>query len=261
MAKKQRLEEIWKMIEKRGTVEVSQLCAVYNVTPMTIRRDLDTLEEQGKIIRTHGGAIINNEDLLLEKPIHLRLHSDIPLKEAIGHAASKLLYDGERVLIASGSTIYHFARMIDNSRRLMVVTNSLNVATELSTRNSISILQLGGTLRSNTLTTTGNFACTMLEQFHFDACFVGATALDAHGVFYHHSLVEKDIFDRLRTLTDQIILLADSSKLGQCDFVKVGQLEAGDTLITDTGIPGDLKAHFEEKGIRILCIQADEDEG
>ncbi|MGL4606309.1 MAG: DeoR/GlpR family DNA-binding transcription regulator [Eubacteriaceae bacterium] len=251
MGKNQRKKQILQLLEQRGTVEVSQLCTLFHVTPMTIRRDLDTLEAQGIIMRTHGGAILNNTDVLLEKPIHLRLNADVKIKESLGTLAAALLKDGEKIFISSGSTIYHFSKLIDNSKRLLVVTDGLNVATELNSRNKISIIVIGGELRENTLSTTGSFAEEMIQQFSFDTAYLGVTSIDHEGNLYHASTVEIGLYKHLSRLSQKVIVLAAASKLGKKDFVCVGKLKPNDLLITDFSADPNLINHYRDLGIEV----------
>ena len=262
MSKKQRLEQIEKIVNRRGTIEISKLGETFGVTQMTIRRDLDELEAEGKIIRTRGGAMINNQDALRESPVYLRMNERSALKERLGEKAAMQLRDGQKVLIGSGSTICPFARMVDNTCRLIVVTQSLDIALELSTRSNISIIIIGGELRSNTLSTSGTMADQSLAHFRFDNSFLGVTAIDAEGRLYDRSLIEQGLYGQIRDLSPRITIIADSSKIGQTDFVQVGQLEKGDILVTDDGIDPEIKKGFEERGIviRMAASSAPEDE-
>jgi len=251
MAKEQRSKQILQLLEQRGTIDVSQLCNLFGVTPMTIRRDLDSLEAQGKLLRTHGGAILNNTDILLEQPIHLRLNQDVQKKEMMGILASSQVIDGEKIFISSGSTLFHFAKFIDNSKRLLVVTDGLNVAIELNSRNRISIFVIGGELRSNTLSTTGSFADEMIKQFNFDTAYLGVTSIGLDGSLYHGSMVEIGLYKKIRKNSKKIVVLADGKKLGKNDFVCVGKLGPGDTLITEDSVEPWLVKNYEELGIQV----------
>lgn len=255
MGKETRSKQILQLIEQRGIVDVSQLCTLFNVTPMTIRRDLDSLESGGKILRTHGGAVLNNHDVLLEKPIHLRLNTDIEIKERIGILTSSLVNDGEKIFISSGSTIYHFSKYIDNSKRLWVVTDGLNIATELNNRNKISIIIIGGELRTNTLSTTGSFSEDMIKQFSFDTAYLGVTSIGPDGTLYHGSMVEIGIYKYIRKLSHRIVVLADSKKLGKKDFICVGQLIPGDILVTDNAIDPSILKGYIELGIDVRIAE------
>lgn len=258
MLKEQRLDQILHLLEQNGSVEVNQLCTLFDVTRMTIRRDLNELEAAGKIVRTHGGAVYSEGDILLEKPLSLRMHTENAKKEAIAAFAASTIENGDKLFMNSGTTVYMLARDIDNSHRLMVVTNGLNIATELSTRTNVSLIVIGGELRKDILATTGNLAENMIGLFNFAKAYIGVTAIGPDGRLYHASLIETGMYRQLRELAGRLYILADSGKLGHEDFVCVGQLEPGDILITDEGASPELVAVYEELGATVLCTKLPE---
>ncbi len=252
MLKEQREEHILKLLEQHGSVEVSQLCNLFNVTKMTIRRDLDALENQGKVTRTHGGAVLNNTDILLEKPLYVRLNTNTEHKDRIAAKAASLISDGEKIFLSSGTTVFSLAKQLDNARRLLVVTDGLNTALELSKRTNISIIVIGGELRNNTLATTGSFAEDMIRQFKFEAAYMGVTSISADGSLYHGSLVEIGLYKVLAEISKRRIIMADSAKLGKDDFVCVGKLRPGDTLITNDEAPPELIKTYRDLGVDVI---------
>ncbi len=252
MLKEKREEQILELLEQHGSVEVSELCTLFGVTKMTIRRDLDKLESEGKISRIHGGAVLSNTDVLLEKPLYVRLNTNTELKERIARKALTLIHDGDKIFLSSGTTVYSLSRLLDNSRRLLVVTDGLNTALELSKRTNISIIVVGGELRSNTLATTGSFAEHMIRQFSFETAYIGVTAISSDGALYHGSLVEIGLYAELSQIAKKRVILADSAKLGRNDFVCVGHLRPGDTLITDSAAPQELLSIYADLGVTII---------
>lgn len=256
MLKEQREEQILMLLEQQGSVEVARLCEILGVTKMTVRRDLDKLEKEGKITRIHGGATLNNPDVLLEKPLALRLHTNAESKRGIAAVAISLLKDGDKVFFSSGTTVYNMARLLDNSKRLLVVTDGLNTAIELAKRTNISIIITGGEVKNNTLAMTGHFADEMIAQFQFETAFLGVTSIAADGTFYHGSLVEVGMFKALEAATKKRVLLADSHKLGKTDFLSVGKLRSGDILITDEGVDPEIAKNYEDMGVEVIQAPA-----
>ena len=112
---------------------------------MTIRRDLDKLENEGKISRTHGGAVLNNTDILLEKPLYVRLNTNTEHKERIARRAAAMISDGQKIFSELRHHCLYPGAQLDNSRRLLIVTDGLNTALELSKRTNISIIIIGVT--------------------------------------------------------------------------------------------------------------------
>ena len=237
MLKEQREEQILQLLEQHGSVEVSQLCNLFGVTKMTIRRDLDKLENEGKISRTHGGAVLN---------------TNTEHKERIARRAAAMISDGQKIFLSSGTTVFTLARQLDNSRRLLIVTDGLNTALELSKRTNISIIIIGGELRSNTLATTGSFAEGMIREFKFETAYIGVTSIGTDGSLHHGSLVEIGLYKVLAEISKKLVIMADSDKLGKDDFVCVGKLKSGDTLITDSDADPDIVKLYRDMGVEII---------
>lgn len=252
MLKEQREEQILQLLEQHGSVEVSHLCNLFNVTKMTIRRDLDKLEIEGKISRTHGGAVLNNTDILLETPLYVRLNTNTEHKERIAKRATTMISDGQKIFLSSGTTVFALANQLDNSRRLLIVTDGLNTALELSKRTNISIIIIGGELRSNTLATTGSFAESMIREFKFETAYIGVTSVGADGSLHHGSLVEIGLYRVLREISKKLVIMADSQKLGRDDFVVVGHLKPGDTLITDSDASAEIVKLYQDMGVEVI---------
>ena len=255
MLKQKRLEQIQELLNSSGSVEINQLCRLFNVTEMTVRRDLEELARKGGITRTYGGAVLSQDNILVEKPFESRMRSNYEEKHLIAQIALPLLEDGSKVFFNSSSTIFALANILDNAHRLIIVTDAINIANELKTRNNISVIQLGGEVRKNTVSCIGYFAEEMLKQFRFDAAFIGINAIDCNGKLYCRSINEKGIYQNVFASSKKIIVLADSTKLGQQDFTYVAEINEIDTLITDSNISKDLYKRYTEMGVNILVAQ------
>jgi len=255
MLKKTRLDQIIRLIQDKGSVEISELCQLFDVTEMTARRDLDALATDGRIIRTHGGALISAEDALVEKPFNTRMTLNLNAKQAIAKIALEYIIDGTKLFFNSSSSVLCLVNLIDNSRRLMIATDTISIADELNKRAHVTVIQIGGELCKNTLSSSGYMAEAMLRQFHFDAAIVGIKAIDQQGDLYCSGMAERGIYEALFETTDRIIVLADSSKIGQQDFLKVCNLKSIDTLITDSNIPEEQLISFRDKGFNIRLAE------
>lgn len=233
MLKEERQKQILSMLKAKGQVLIEDLCKIFNVSTMTIRRDLDELENLGQLVRSHGGALLPNNDILIEIPFFLRLDRNKDKKIQIGAAAAGLLTNGQKIFIGSGSTTHYMVQKIDNSKKLLVVTDALNVAMELSNRSSISLLMAGGDIGTNTLSATGVFAENMLRQFRFERSFIGVTGIDSEGQLYVGSVAQLANYQTVMNNSEHIIILADSDKICHKDFISIGTLSDRCTLITD----------------------------
>jgi len=212
---------------------------------------LDELARQGLVNRTHGGAILSIEDIHYERPFNTRLGLNTAAKKDVAQKALSYVKDGQKLFFNSSSTVLSLVQLIDNSRHLLIATDTIRIADELNTRSQVSVIQIGGELKKNTLATSGYWAETMIRQFHFDTAILGVKAIDADGNLYCSNLLDRGIYDAVFSVTDQVILIADSSKLGRTDFVRFGNLQDIDRLITDTNAPAELLKTFQEKGFTI----------
>ncbi len=255
MLKQTRLEQIIKLLNSNGSVEINQLCRLFGVTEMTARRDLDELAKAGRVIRTHGGAVLSEDNILVEKPFEARICSNYEQKDAIARKALSIIEDGSKLFFNSSSTVFCLASHIDNTRRLIVATEAINIANELNTRSNVSVIQIGGELRKNTISCIGYFAEEMLKHFRFDAAFIGINSIDEDGKLYCGSTYEMGIYKSVFACSRKIVVLADSTKLGNQDFTCIGSLSDIDTLITDSGISENLLKKYGEMDVNLMVAE------
>jgi DeoR family transcriptional regulator, fructose operon transcriptional repressor len=250
--KEARQKQIVELLQNKGHVEVEELCRMFNVTNMTVRRDLEELETAGLVSRSHGGAHIADTDILVEVPFYLRQNMNKAAKLAVAAEAIKYLADGHKIFIGSGTTTYYMSQKMDNSHCLITVTDAINIASELVTRPSISVIQLGGVLRSNTMSTTGSVTENEIRQFRFHKAFIGVTGIGKDGRLYVGSISQMSIYQAAFESAEQIIILADSSKVAQEDFVCIGSLSGKFTVITNKEAPEGCLEAYRGMGARVI---------
>jgi len=255
MLKKERQQQILDMLHTNGYVEASELSKIFNVTSMTIRRDFEELEYAGKLIRSRGGALLTNANALVEKPFSTRQSKHQAQKTAIAEAALETISDGQKLFFGSGSTVWYLARKLDNSRRLMVVTDAINIANELVTRPAVSVVQIGGEVRQNTLSTVGTFAEDMVRKFKCQKAYISVTGISPDGTLYVTSVSEAGLFRIVFEISSKVYILADFSKIGTEDFVSIGELKPGYTLITDKSAPGDILENYRNMGANVIIAK------
>ena len=237
MLKNERLSQIQTMLNEYGKVEVNNLCRIFNVTEMTIRRDLNELEEKHLAIRSHGGAIAPPDNTLSERPYNMRINSHLKEKEAIAKAALPLIPDGSRIFFDSSTTVYCLARLITNNQNLVIITDTLSTALELNTRTNINVICLGGELQKNTNSCAGMFAEQVLDTMHFDFAFMGLYGISADGSLSTTSTNEFSLKRKVMERSDHIVIMIDNSKLGAPSFLQMGHVSEVQTLITDSDMP------------------------
>ena len=213
--KNHRQEQILEILKEKGKVNVHNLSEYFSVTPKTIRRDLEFLEENGELVRIHGGAEMTKTDILRDKPFGVRLNIEAEKKEKIGKEAAMLLKNGQRIFIGAGSTLDYLSSYIDNTNRLYVVTDSITVVNQLNNRSEVEIFMIGGEITKHILGASGTIAENTLKNFWFDMAFISASTVDQEGHLFHRGPAEFGIYKHLAERTTKLVALIDSTKLGK----------------------------------------------
>lgn len=251
MLREERLREIGEMLRKVGRVEVAQLARVFKVTEMTIRRDLDELVEKNLAVRSHGGAILPPDNILSERSYETRILINRPEKEAIALIAASLIQDGSRVYFDSSTTVFCLAQMLSNAQNALIVTDTLATANELNSRSRVKVICLGGELQKETGSCAGPFAEQMLQQMNLDIAFIGLPKVSRDGVLSTSSISEFKLKQVAIKRSRTVVLLIDSSKLGEPEFLEVGHLSDVDIVITDDKIDREFVDYCQTLGVEV----------
>jgi len=240
MGQPSRHNDIIHIIDKRRQVSVQELTERLNVSEVTIRKDLSFLEEQGYLIRTHGGAKLA-EDINRLHTIASRRQQHAEEKKQIASLAASLISEGDTILIDAGSTCAALAHEI-RDMNLRVITNSLDVMVELADSHSISLHSVGGNYRMDAGSFIGPAAEEALRHFHIDTCFIGTPAFTQEGLFSSQNTIESHFKSEVITVSNRKVVLTDHTKYNRNCFSVFARSEDIDILIVDT----------EFKGIEVL---------
>jgi DeoR/GlpR family transcriptional regulator of sugar metabolism len=252
MLKEERLREIEDILLRNGMVEVSKLARLFNVTEMTIRRDLDDLVLRNIAVRSHGGAMLPPENVLSERSYETRIMIKRNEKEAIARKALALINDGDRVFFDSSTTVYCLAQMISNTQNLLVVTDTLSTASELISHSRVKVICLGGELQKETGSCAGPFAEKMLASMNFNTAFIGLPKISMNGILSTSSINGLTIKQAAIQRSQKVVVLIDSSKLGEPEFLEVGHLSDIDTVITDSNIDPQFVTYCRSLNVNII---------
>jgi DeoR family fructose operon transcriptional repressor len=246
----QRREKILEIVRAEQFVRVSHLERVLDASPASIRRDLRVLEEAGLLKRTHGGASSNQaagfELSLVQKEDRFKDE-----KAAIAKIAVGLIADGETVMLDAGSTTFQIARELKHRRNIKVVTNAVNIASELSS-SEVEVTVIGGTLRRNTMALVGPLAGSALTGLHVDKLFLATNGLDLKQGLSSPNLIEAQTKKAMLDSAREVILVTDHSKFGRIAFTQVCGLDRVNSVITDAGAPPDFVHALEKLHINVL---------
>ena len=227
---------ILKKLNENRYVQVSDLAEELDVTTVTIRRDLDEMEEDGLCIRKRGGAIRVNPGVSMEMPYNIKQHEMVEAKERIAHQALELIDDGDTIILDAGSTTYALALLLNTKVQIKVVTNDLKIAVKLAENPKINLICTGGTVRTSVYSLQGSMTESFIKDIKVDKTFLGADAVHMDGVISNVNIEEVAIKKAMIKAADQTILLADSSKFIKSGFYRVCDLNDIDILISDKEI-------------------------
>jgi DeoR/GlpR family transcriptional regulator of sugar metabolism len=246
-----RRSELLRLVRARGQITVAEIAAQFEVSADTIRRDLDLLAENGLLHRTHGGAVAAGSLVGADAPYAQRLNAHKVAKTRIGHAAARLISDGETLLINGGSSTLAFAGELTGLSGLTVVTNHLGLTAALPPRTVRDIYLLGGQVRAEANVTLGPVAFAGTERISADTAVIGVGGLSCTGLSTT-LLAEGSMIAGMMSACRRTIVLADSSKFGHNAFAHIAPLGRVHILVTDTAPPPDLTAALAEACIEVV---------
>jgi DeoR family transcriptional regulator of aga operon len=246
----ERLESILEQLSNDGSVAVSELTGRLDASAATIRRDLELLEQQKLLSRTHGGAIGNGT--LYELPVRYRGGQHAAEKRRIAAAAAARVGDARTVGLSGGTTTTEVARQL-RDRELTVVTNAVNIASELVVAPTIRLVVTGGVARSQSYELIGPLADATLASINLDLLFIGVDGAAAGGMTTHDE-IEAHTDRRMVERARRVIVVCDSSKIGRAALSVICAAADVDVLITDTGAPSEDVAALGAEGIEVETV-------
>lgn len=251
MLSAERRKKILQKIEQAGVVEINRLAEEFGVSTMTIRRDLDYLEAEQKIIRTYGGAMLR-QDNLREYPFGWKDERHVAEKEAIARMAVTLIGEGQSVILDAGSTTLRLARELIRFQDLLLVTNDIKIASEMVDVPGIRVLLTGGELKPQIYSLEGHFSVSMLSRLQVDTAFIGCDAFDAERGAMSNSLSKVAIKQAMLNCARRRILLADASKCGQRALATFADWDQFHAIVTDDHLPMEFQEQCQQWGIEVL---------
>lgn len=246
----ERQKEIRLLLEEHGHLTVSELATHFNVSEMTIRRDLKGLASQGIIQREHGGALYPPPSLQ-DEVFHHRLGEAEKEKTAIGYAAASLINPGETIILDAGTTTLAVAKAIE-PKNLIVITNSVPASTLLTGQKGVSVLLTGGEVRESTYALVGPITRSNLSHFNANKLFLAATGVSLERGLSTTSLFESEVKQAMIQAANETILVAHSAKFEQVFYHTFTGWEHINTLVTDDKLPNSIAKELTERGIRLI---------
>ncbi len=247
MWSRERHRRILSMLESNGQVSALALAGMLDVSRETIRRDLCALEQDGKVLRIHGGAVMPGE--MPEAPFSQRITTRQRAKREIARKAARLIAPGQCIMVDAGSTTASFAQDLIRLSGITVITNSLTIAGAVQGAGcDIELLLLGGRLLTDVPATYGELTLSEIRRFKADFAFVAPVAIDGEGA-YDFALHEAEVGRAMVERAEQTVVLADASKLNMTSRVRYCGPEKISTLVTDSAADPDTLELLAKSGI------------
>lgn len=251
MTSTQRRQKIMEHIRSHGSGKVDEFVDEFDVSAVTIRHDLNLLEKEGCVFRCYGGANLN-PNFAFDQPLYRKDQLNRSTKQKIAHAAAALVQDGEAIILDSGSTIGLIPQYITNKQHLVVLTNALNTAYQLSNNEQIDLHVVGGSLRRASCSLTGHHGEQQIRSYLFDKLFLGVDGFDLGAGITTPDNLEAQINRTMCDVARQIIAVTDSSKFGRKSFCMIRAASQIDVLVTDSNIPHTTHQALLDMGVDVI---------
>lgn len=242
-----RREIILEALAGDGSVGVSDLAKRLGVTVVTVRADLVALEEEGVLVRTHGGALP-----AFHPKIAARTREDKERKAAIAKAAAAEIANGDTVIISAGTTTALIAKYLLGKRDIHIVTNNTLVLAYARTNPQLRVTLVGGEFRSSEEGLVGPMALASLDQFHVSKTFIGIDGASVKQGFTAHFLESADLVRKMAEQADEVVVISTSTKFGKPGFARILPFNGVDTLITDAQLSTEFEEILTEADVRIV---------
>ncbi len=248
----ERHQKIVELVNEKLSVRVSELSAMFGVTEETIRRDLEKLEKEELLRRSHGGAVsIKKEET--EIPFLEREITNASEKRKIAKEAVKLINPGDQIVLDASTTAWYMAKELPDMP-LSVLTNSIKVAFELSMKEQIKVISTGGMLLPESLSFVGPLAERSLQMYHVNKAFISCKGVHLDAGLSDSNEWQALLKKQMMSISDQTILLVDSTKFGVRTFVQVARLNQVHQIITDTNLSSTYLHEIQEKNIPVTTV-------
>ncbi len=258
MLASQRQQRIAEQLQQSGAVRVADLAADLGVSEMTVRRDLERMQDAGVLTKVHGGAVPIGRSA--EEPgFDAKLERATAEKAAIARAALSMVQAGSSVALSAGTTTWSLARLLPTIPGITVLTNSLSAAAELHRHGPATPVVLSGGVRTPSDALVGPVADASIRSLYVDLLFLGVHGMDPEAGFTTPNLAEAETNRTLVANARRVVVVADSSKCRTVGLSRIAPLDAADMVITDDGLPSEGRRVLGEACELILVHRSDDD--
>ncbi len=245
-----RREGILQTLRERGTITVGDIVSRFSCSEATARRDLEILESEKKLIRTFGGAIL--EETKTEIPFYHKMESHVEEKFEIANKAVELIEDGEIIGLTGGSTTFYIAKKLRGLKKVTVVTNAINIAYELAGIEGIQVIVTGGMLRTQSFELSGPMADSTLSNIVIHKMFIGADGISLQRGILTYNELEANTNRVMMDSSLQKYVVIDHSKFNKSSLFVITGLQSIDGIITDSRVSKSILKQYRDAGIKMI---------
>lgn len=247
----ERRTNIIRIIRTDGSVRVRDLSRRFNTSEATIRVDLETLEARGQCQRTHGGAV-GLDRLYVDMDITERYTSNSTQKKAIADVIGQMIADNDTLFLNAGTTLTYVLRAIRGKKNISIITNSITNACEAASYPNFNVILLGGQIDSKYQFTYGDDAIAQLRRYHTVRAILSVDGVDPDSGLTLYYSNESELVRTMIANCDDVIIAADSSKLGKSTFARITPVSSANTIVTNSGVDPDLLERLSKHGVKII---------
>ena len=247
-----RRKRILELISEKGEVYIPALSKSFEVSEVTIRNDLKTLEEKNMLLRARGGAIRFENFVGMDQALSEKTKIHYQEKLRIGKKAASLIHESDTIVVDSGTTTAEIVKNLPNFKDLTIITNALNIANYLVGKSNIKLIIPGGILRQNSHSLIGPLAEKNLRNFYVDKAFIGVDGFDTRLGIYTPNLEEAHLNQIMIDISKEVILVTDSSKFARKSLALICSVNLIDVVVTDDGIKNEDRLRLEDTGVKVI---------
>lgn len=250
----ERRHDIVQLALTEGKVAVSDLVKRYGYSAVTIRSDLNYLDRKGLLIRSRGGAMTTN-NISHELSVDEKHHKNLSVKRKLAQLVCSQINEGDAIILDSGTTTEEVAKCLVAFRRLVVMTNGLNVAENLLHSDDFEVMMTGGTLRKTSMSFYGSQAEDSIQRYYFDKVILGVDGIGFNSSITTHFEYEAILNRTMCEVAKEVIVVTDSSKFNRAGIHKICDFDAINTLVTDSQIPDAFAQTLEKAGVKLIIAR------
>ena len=252
----ERRDYILQELKKHGSIKVKDVSDRFNVSEVTIRKDLELFEKKNLLLRVRGGAIRSNNSYMGDdNSIVEKQQKNHKEKQLIGRLAASLINENDTIILDSGTTTLEIAKNLQRFQNLSIITNALNIAIVLNEYKRFTVIIPGGYLREKSMSLVGPIAESFLQNFYCDKLFLGIDSFNLERGVSTPDLEEASMNQTMISVSKEVIAVFDSSKFNRRSFATIAPITKINTVITDSGIDPKMKIDLERLEIKVIIAQ------